>query len=208
MSFINFISFMILLSLLIFLSGMLPAVIYAMDIIPDNELGNFHVSSFQTFLVPALLLPLIEEMLFRLNLKISMNNLLIFFILIFGILLFRAFKLNQSDSLFLFIIPFIFIAILVYYKFYPDQKIKKYLHNFWVCHFGIIFHSSCWIFALLHLINFEEITPTLLFLSPLIVLPQLILAYALGFLRMNYGFQYNVIFHVIYNSLFSLSFIQ
>ena len=100
------------------------------------------------------------------------------------------------------------IAILVYYKFYPDQKIKKYLHNFWVCHFGIIFHSSCWIFALLHLINFEEITPTLLFLSPLIVLPQLILAYALGFLRMNYGFQYNVIFHVIYNSLFSLSFIQ
>jgi len=204
-----FIIFMFKFILLIILVGIINGLIYAFETIPPNTLGNFHVSSFQAFLIPALFFPVIEEFVFRLNLRISLNNLLVLFTFIFGIFLYRMLRLNQTENLFFIgILPFIFIMVLVYFKYYGSQKMEEYIRNFWRRHFVLIFHASCWIFAFLHLCNFEEITPTLLFLSPVIVLPQLMFGYALGFLRMNYGFQYNVIFHVVYNSIFSLSFIQ
>jgi len=204
----SFIIFMFKLTLLIILFGIFHGFIYAFENIPPNTLADFHVSSFQAFLLPALYIPIIEEVIFRLNLKISLNNLIIFFAFLSGYYLYRILKLENVNHPWIVILPFTLMIALIYIKAKKSEEVDQFLSNFWKRYFAIIFHASCWIFAFLHLFNFEEITPTLLFLSPVIVLPQLILAYALGYLRMNYGFQYNVIFHIIYNSIFSLSFIQ
>jgi FlaA1/EpsC-like NDP-sugar epimerase len=143
-----------------------------------------------------------------LNLKVSLNNLMIFFALIFGILLYRKFIFNNQINFLIALIPLIFITVLILIRLYSHQKVEQKLQYFWIKHFALIFHSSCLIFGFLHIFNFEEITINLVLLSPLVVLPQVILGYALGFLRMNYGFHYNVIFHILWNSLFTLFYIN
>ena len=203
-----FIIFMFKLILLVILVGIFQGFIYAFETIPSNTLENFHISSFQAYLFVALYIPIIEEVIFRLNLKISLNNLIIFFAFLSGYFLYRIFKVENLNHPWIVILPLTLMIGLIYIQIKKQREVNQFLHNFWERHFVFIFHLSCWLFAFLHLFNFEEITPTLLFLSPVIVLPQLILAYALGFLRMNYGFQYNVIFHILFNSLFGLSFVQ
>ena len=197
-----FIIFIFKLILLVILVGIFKGFIYAFNAIPSNTLKNFHLSSFQAYLLVALYIPIIEEVIFRLNLKISLNNLIIFFAFLSGYFFYRIFKVENLNHPWIVILTFTLMIVLIYIKAKKSEEVDQFLSNFWKRYFAIIFHASCCIFAFLHLFNFEEIIPTLLFLSTVIVLPQLILAYALGFLRMNYGFQYNVIFHILYNSLF------
>lgn len=65
-----------------------------------------------------------------------------------------------------------------------------------------VFYGSAVLFALLHSLNYTRLSE-IWFLAPLLVLPQLILAVGLGYVRVRLGFVWAVLMHVLHNA-FSL----
>ena len=73
--------------------------------------------------------------------------------------------------------------------------------------FKIAFYIFTLIFGLIHISNFE-ITTNVLLLSPILVLPQILLGGYLGFIRVKFGLQWSMLLHATYNGiLLYLSFI-
>jgi hypothetical protein len=65
-------------------------------------------------------------------------------------------------------------------------------------HFKIIFYAITLLFGFYHLLNYE-ITPTVLFFSPLLVAPQVVIGAILGFMRVRFGLLWAIILHASYN---------
>jgi membrane protease YdiL (CAAX protease family) len=59
------------------------------------------------------------------------------------------------------------------------------------------------IFGFVHLSNYE-ITPKILLISPILVLPQIILGAYLGFIRIRFGLQWSILLHACYNGFLML----
>lgn len=74
--------------------------------------------------------------------------------------------------------------------------------------FKIAFYSFAILFGFVHISNFE-ITTNVLLLSPLLVLPQILLGGYLGFIRIRFGLHWAIFLHAAYNGiLITLSFLQ
>lgn len=69
--------------------------------------------------------------------------------------------------------------------------------------FKIAFYTLTLLFGFVHISNFE-ITKNMLFLSPLLVLPQTLLGGYLGYIRVRFGLQWSVLLHGTYNFFFLL----
>ena len=67
-------------------------------------------------------------------------------------------------------------------------------------HFGIAFYVFTILFGLVHITNFE-ITRNIILLSPLLVLPQIILGGYLGFIRIRFGLPWSIALHATYNAI-------
>tara|TARA_B110000971_G_C20007842_1_gene500084 strand:+ start:1109 stop:1663 length:555 start_codon:yes stop_codon:yes gene_type:complete len=73
--------------------------------------------------------------------------------------------------------------------------------------FKIAFYTLTLLFGFVHLSNFE-ITANVVLLSPLLVLPQILLGGYLGFIRIKLGLLWSILLHATYNGIFlCLSFI-
>ncbi|TDE52993.1 CPBP family intramembrane glutamic endopeptidase [Flavobacterium sp. GT3P67] len=57
------------------------------------------------------------------------------------------------------------------------------------------------LFGLIHITNFE-FSYTILLLSPILVAPQIILGFFIGFLRVRYGFVLGFLMHALHNAVF------
>ena len=77
--------------------------------------------------------------------------------------------------------------------------ITKRKPNFMQKHFRKIFYLSVLGFGLIHISNFEGITPALIIVTPLLVLPQLLSGFAFSYTRMLHGFRYAVLLHMCIN---------
>ena len=64
--------------------------------------------------------------------------------------------------------------------------------------FGLIFYLFTLVFGFYHITNFE-LTPTILYLSPLLVSPQLFIGLLLGFIRIKLGLHWAILLHAAYN---------
>ena len=69
--------------------------------------------------------------------------------------------------------------------------------------FKIAFYNLSIIFGFVHLSNYE-ITPKILLISPILVLPQIILGAYLGFIRIRFGLQWSILLHACYNGFLML----
>ncbi|ARV14476.1 CPBP family intramembrane glutamic endopeptidase [Polaribacter sp. SA4-12] len=69
--------------------------------------------------------------------------------------------------------------------------------------FKIAFYFFALIFGFVHLSNFEFTTNVLL-LSPILVLPQILLGGYLGYIRVRFGLQWSILLHGTYNCFFLL----
>ncbi len=65
-------------------------------------------------------------------------------------------------------------------------------------YFGLIFYVFTFAFGFYHITNFK-ITPTILYLSPLLVSPQLLIGLLLGYIRVRLGLQWAILLHALYN---------
>lgn len=73
--------------------------------------------------------------------------------------------------------------------------------------FKIAFYVFAIIFGLVHLSNFTNITNTVLILTPILVAPQILLGFYLGYIRVRFGLIWSIGLHACYNgTLMLLSF--
>jgi membrane protease YdiL (CAAX protease family) len=189
-----FIKFIGLSYILSYVSSLLLIIFKKNSLLPEYRMTS--VDSIILFLAVSIFLPLIEEIVFRLNLKISKRNFAAFLSVII-VLIVKAFFLNRVHIyIYLGTIP---IFGLVYYTFslydFPTQKIE----TFWKSNFKYIFHFFAIFFGILHLTNFETIYWWMIVISPLLTAPYITSGYILGYIRMKYGFTFGWLIHSTIN---------
>jgi len=166
---------------------------------PDlNSMGNF--------LMIIIFGPLFEEILFRLNLKISKLNIAAFVsvltMLIIKLLFIREIKLQ----FYLYFGTLLLFALIYYTLNRYDISLNK-IESFWKSNFKYIFHLFAISFGMIHLTNFEQISWWMIAITPLLTAPYILMGYILGYIRMKYGFSYSLLIHS-FNNLISTMFIM
>lgn len=140
-----------------------------------------------------LLIPPIEELLFRIWLRVNRKTLLI----LSGIFFFLAFLLIPYANYWIMAgvvgVGILIAAIALWRK-------EKYVQNLAARHFGVLFYLSVLIFGLVHIFNYTPLTWQTWLLAPVLVLPQFIAGSMLGFIRVRYGILYSILFHTAINS--------
>jgi len=165
-----------------------------------SDMGN---KPWLLFFFGVVLAPLVEEALFRLPLRYTPVNLtlpaFLWIFFIFGIL--GSAKLIPE----ILILPFLLLAVIgcLSLQIWLKQKVSpKQIHTFYEKWIGFFFYSSTIIFGLIHISNFQLINQQALLLAPLLVLPQLLVGFLLGFVRLQYGFWWCVLVHAFHNGYF------
>lgn len=161
-------------------------------------------------LVGGLILPIFEEITFRLSLKFSPIYLALtsgtFTYYIMTKAVFKS-RLSLIDDTFWYRVLAGVTILLIVYAIASKSSIRQALQQFWKTQFKWIYYLSCVSFAWLHIFNFE-LNVTNLLLLPILTLPQLFSATIAGYTRVAFGFKYPLLLHIITNTLFlSLTFL-
>lgn len=136
--------------------------------------------------------PICEEIIFRLPLifkpfyvSISISTLI-------------ALIIYKISNVFFFIISFSVIFFIINKLAYA---IESKLTIFWEKHFVQIFYFLSVLFGLVHISNYEFVSLSQFFISPILVLPQIMVGFILSFTRLYYeeGFLICLIIHVFMN---------
>ncbi len=149
-------------------------------------------------LVGGFILPFIEEVAFRLSLRFKPIYLaLSLSVISYYILTKLVYGTNISlvDESFL---PRVGAAVgvgLLLYPFFTVKSIRTRLAAFWARYFAIIYYSTCLLFAWIHITKYE-LNLTNVLLLPILTLPQLLSALIYGYIRISFGFQYPLFFHM------------
>ncbi|WP_350291471.1 hypothetical protein [uncultured Croceitalea sp.] len=162
-------------------------------------------------LVGGVILPLFEEMTFRLSLKFNPMYLALttggFTYYILTKAVFKS-KLSLIDDTFWHRVVLVIMVVLIAYGLCSRKNNQIVLQGFWEKHFRKLYYLSCLSFAWLHIFNFELSLVNLLWM-PILTLPQLFSATIAGYTRVAFGFQYPLLVHMITNIFFlSLTFLQ
>ncbi|MEO5909567.1 MAG: CPBP family glutamic-type intramembrane protease [Pelobium sp.] len=169
-----------------------------------NEIRNNHFLNinhgFYIIIVMVFLGPLIEETICRLWLSFKKPHIIISLITIIwilttkfqGIIIYnQVFDYHFFKNLF-FAIFLGFVGFYIFQIIAPQKKISP---NY----FKILYWFSCTGFGLIHILNFTPIKINIIWVYPFLVLPQLIMGYFLGYLRLRKGFWVGVVFHGLAN---------
>lgn len=162
-----------------------------------QKLGPIYFFLFSVFIIP-----LIEELIYRLPLKFSPLFLSISIALITYRLISKYFFKSLMYDLTSYPISRIAFAIVIAFLFYSiisQEKTSVRINLFWSKHFRWIFYIFTIWFAFIHINNYIPSSYNIL-LVPIITLPQLILGLTTGYMRINYGFVYAFFLHALYNS--------
>ena len=118
------------------------------------------------------IIPFVEEIVFRLHLRLQYNypvKILIFLSCIAG--------KNKKE------------------------EFRKFIAGKWNTYYRGIIYVSALVFALIHISNYEY-SIMLLVLSPIIVMPQFVIGLFAGYLRVKYGFIWGFYLHSLHNLIF------
>lgn len=188
----------------IIVASFLPLIYEPKNLTSINMSERF--GPFVLVLVAGFILPVYEEITFRLSLKFKpiylalTSGTFIYYILTKAV--FKS-RISLVDDTFLYRISIGILFIIITYTIIRREKVKKSLDRFWKKNFRFIYYLSCVSFAWLHIFNFE-LTMTNLLLLPIITLPQLFSATIAGYTRIAFGFKYPLFTHMATNILFTL----
>lgn len=176
-------------------AGLFSGLLVKLKLIPDpgpSILDHKDVSHFAFFMGAVFIAPLMEELIFRAQLR-RFTGFILFIAFACGILLTAI-----TGTYWAFLIsPFIFTLLFVIYRYTLASSIgRKFRFWRWVFPWHFYFTAVC--FALVHLSNFERGT-ALIPLGILYTLPQFTIGLVLGFTRMRYGLRYSIALHSLYN---------
>lgn len=186
--------------LLVLISSIFLNTFKLLDILPKYSVPKIESfaqpGSIFFFLFVVIIGPLTEEIIFRLNLKITKLNISTFLtavsMLIIQVLFFRRFHFY----IYLLIIP---IFELIHYAINHLQFPLNKIDNFVKSKFKYVFHLSAIIFGILHLFNYETFYWWMIVIFPLIAAPYISMGYVFGYARMKYGFVNGFLMHSTVN---------
>lgn len=154
--------------------------------IPDKANSNTNI--LVNLIAYGIFIPLIEEIIFRLPLKIYPNNIITTLL----ILLVSTFlySIHDNNYLYLFMIVLLVFGIFLY----SEEKTIDFLKR----NYLIYAHLISLIFAILH-VYFYIAEFEILFIIPLFLF-HIVFSYCLYYLRVGYGLKYSILLHVMHNS--------
>jgi len=167
-------------------------------LLPTYWIPTPEINSFLLLFAATVFVPLIEEVLFRLNLKISKINIALFLSLLITVTVKIIFLRGVQIYIYIGAIP---IFGLIYFIIDRANLPMQRIETFWKSHFKFIFHFAAITFGMLHLTNFETIKWWMIAISPLLAAPYISLGYVLGYIRMKHGFVYGWLIHATVNSI-------
>ena len=183
-----------------FAGGSFSGILIKSHLIPSpgpSVLDRKNLSPFEFFMGAVIIAPVMEELIFRAQLR-RFSVSLLFIAFVCGLIL-----SGIVHSAWGFLIsPIVFGLIFLIYRFTLAGSVSRKF-GFWRKLFPWHFHFTALCFALVHLANFEK-GISLLPLGILYTLPQLFIGLVLGYTRMNYGLRYAVLLHSLYNLSFAL----
>ena len=144
-----------------------------------------------------ILAPIVEEIIFRLPLTLKKKHLIFSLISCAFYLFFNKLLSGKGFSeINNFVVIFLLILALLIYFLLKEKEFDFVRKSF----YPLFFYSICTIFGLMHLFNFCKVVPVnLILIAPLFVIPQLILGYFSGYLRLKNGFFWGLLLHIIFN---------
>ncbi|MEL7051288.1 MAG: hypothetical protein AAGM45_05835 [Cyanobacteria bacterium J06588_5] len=149
-----------------------------------------NMSPIELFATVAIIGPLLEECIFRLPLRPFAVNiaLALSLVVLLGLQLF----LPAPSTL--LVIGTALVALNLY--LWARRSRSTVLNSLYTKYPRIIFYVIVLSFSILHITNFD---PAVWALVPLLVLPQLVIALWLGFVRLRYGFGWAFFAHAFHN---------
>ncbi len=187
---------------LAFSAGIFGAIVYGILNVPDPEVTDSFRKyiRIENFFVIAMLVPFIEELLFRSWLGFRLGILILLPVAIITILMVVMQKTNGLH--FLLVVPTLiaiwFYCVSVWRERLNHEKLDRLIGRF----FPIVFWFTASIFGLIHLSNFSAEDAG--FLAFLKVLPQTVSGFVFGYSRMRFGFLTCVGLHSAHNGILLL----
>jgi membrane protease YdiL (CAAX protease family) len=158
--------------------GLCLTIIFCITELGSINIENHHLTALlqrftilEIVLLVVVLVPFVEELVFRLYLRFKNND------LAHVIILLASLKRKHNKA-----------------------RTETALSNFWTNHFRSIFYFSAILFGFIHLTNYEY-NFAILLLSPILILPQFIAGLFLGYLRIKYDLVLGYIMHAIHNGI-------
>lgn len=173
---------------------------YHVNIFKTNQIKESITTPFIKFISVPIILPLFEETVCRLWQNYKVKNILIALLSLAAIISFKIFPVQDllikrllEISLAVLIIWLVINKRLDHHSLKLPLNIKK-----------LIFYLVAVIFGLMHIFNYSPIYPNLWYIYPVFVLPEIILGFAFGYIRIKYGFFYGFLLHFLVNLVFVL----
>lgn len=159
------------------------------------EHSNYHKEFSLTFYI-IFIVPICEELLFRVVLKYSKINLSLF---ISTIIFFFLRKVVQLNIIYSIIISTLVLSSVFSILYKPNLNGR--LESLWKNNTVKLFYISSITFGLVHLTNFVGFKPIHLLFIPIIIGNQLVLGLVFGFLRLKYtnGIIITSLLHILIN---------
>ena len=188
---------------------LIPVVLFFAMVYDPENIQKVNMSERFTplvfLLVGGVILPLVEEVAFRLSLKFKPTYLALSSSVLCHYIVTKFIfhtKISSIDESFLIRIIISFLLGVVLYTVINIKPLKEQLIKFWNLHFRSIYYISCVFFAWIHISKYELNWANILLL-PILTLPQLMSALIYGYIRVSFGFQYPLLFHMS-NNLISI----
>lgn len=140
-----------------------------------------------------ILVPLLEEFVFRYYLRFRKSNLPVYLILVL------LFSLKFYSSYGIVLIILLLLILIAYFLW--KSHFDDYIRNIWMTKFKYIFYFSAFLFALIHLTNYK-ITIYILLFFPFLIAAQFILGLFNGYLRVKFGLIWGFFLHALHNLIF------
>lgn len=160
---------------------------YDIELIPKYKFNNHYTIDF--ILKALLFAPILEEFLFR-SILIPKNKYLLIFVFSISFFIMRKMHVDLVIN----IMTSSFLCVLLYLS---KLNINPIFYN---KYYKAIVYISSISFGLGHILNYE-LTPAILLLSPIIILPKIFSGFSLAFIRVKFGLIYVILFHSLHNAL-------
>ena len=141
--------------------------------------------------------PLIEEVVFRSFLRYRPFRLSLFIGFVYITFLFQFVEIGGQWEFLSFysVVLLVFFGLGLVFKFlYNGSSLKILYHRY----FFVLFYGVALVFGFAHIFNYSN-WMSMWFLAPLLVLPQIVGGFMLGYVRMLYGLKWAVFFHLFFN---------
>lgn len=159
---------------------------------------DYQLNTKKSILIGVFLAPIYEEILFRALLIFKKKYIYLFIIVSAIIAVLAVIERNTIAAIIFSALLFIPIILLVIFS---EENIEIFIKQ----DFIYFFYFSVFFFGFAHITIFSGDFLKIILISPILVSPQIIGGFILGYIRMNYGLRYSILFHLIINSAMLLS---